>query len=141
MASGVFDLLHPGHIFFLEQAKQLGTELVVVVANDAVARRSKPDLIFSADDRCRMVAALAVVDRAIVPVETDPTRYYRTVLEINPDVIVLGYNQTFTEQKLQTELARYGWHGKVVRVREYPESTISSSHIKAKIKQHSIREE
>ncbi len=134
MASGVFDLLHPGHIFYLEQAKQLGDELVVVVANDTVAKQSKPNLIFSANDRKRMVAALAVVDKVVVPRETDPKRYYRTVLDINPRIIVLGYNQTFTEQKLLDELVDYGWKGQVVRAEQYPEEEISSTIVKNKVR-------
>ncbi|HTD81915.1 MAG TPA: adenylyltransferase/cytidyltransferase family protein, partial [Thermoplasmata archaeon] len=41
MATGVFDLLHPGHVAFLREAKALGDELVVVVARDSTAKRFK----------------------------------------------------------------------------------------------------
>ena len=41
MATGVFDLLHPGHIYFLTEARRLGDELVVVVARDSTARKFK----------------------------------------------------------------------------------------------------
>ncbi|EQD52190.1 glycerol-3-phosphate cytidyltransferase, partial [mine drainage metagenome] len=41
MATGVFDLLHPGHLYFLTEARKLGDELVVVVARDQTARRLK----------------------------------------------------------------------------------------------------
>lgn len=134
MASGVFDLLHPGHIFYLEQSKKHGNELVVVVANDLVVTRTKGKPLFDADSRRHLVAALACVDRVIIPKETDPRRYYRTVLDINPAVITLGYDQTFTEQNLAAELAGYGWQGKIVRIDQYPEAELSSSQIKAALK-------
>lgn len=134
MASGVFDLLHPGHIYYLEQSKKLGDELVVLVANDAVVTREKAKPVFDGASRRRMVAALSCVDRAVVPEETEPRRYYRTVLGIKPDVITLGYDQTFSEQKLASELTRYGWQGKIVRIGKYPGEEMSSSKLKAKLK-------
>lgn len=134
MASGVFDLLHPGHIYYLEESKKLGDELVVVVANDIVVERSKGKPLFDAASRAHMIGALACVDRAIVPTETDPSRYYQTVLDIQPDIITLGYDQTFTEQKLAEDLARHGWHGRVVRIGKYTGEDVSSSQLKRKIK-------
>lgn len=134
MATGVFDLLHPGHIYYLETARALGDELVVVVANDTVVTRTKGKPLFDAESRRRLVAALACVDKAVVPDETEPKRYYRTVLEVAPDIIALGHDQTFTEHELAAELAKYGWQGKVVRLDKYPEEEISSSHIKNKLK-------
>lgn len=134
MASGVFDLMHPGHIYYLEQAKALGDELIVVVANDAVVARTKGQPLFDAAARQRLVAALAVVDRAIVPTETDRRRFYRTVLAIAPDIIALGYDQTFTEQELAAELAAYGWQGRVVRIGPEPGGELSSTLVKSKVR-------
>jgi FAD synthetase len=133
MATGVFDLLHPGHIYFLEQSKALGDELVVVVTNDVVAGQTKKQMLFDQESRRHLVAALACVDQAIVPTETEPERYYRTVLDINPDIITLGHDQTFTEQKLAEELAKYGWHGQIIRIDKYPDADISSTLLKSKI--------
>jgi FAD synthetase len=132
MASGVFDLMHPGHIYYLEQSRSLGDELVVVVTNDAVASR-KGKTLFDAESRRHMVAALAVVDRAVIPTETDPARYYRTVLDLNPSVITLGHDQHFDETALRKELNRYGWQGKVVRIGKMPGQAVSSSALKQKL--------
>ncbi|MEM3333979.1 MAG: adenylyltransferase/cytidyltransferase family protein, partial [Thermoplasmata archaeon] len=71
MASGVFDILHPGHIFFLEEAKKLGNELVVVVARDSTARKLKHQPIMNEDVRLKMVTALKPVDIAILGHEDD----------------------------------------------------------------------
>ncbi|MCJ2563189.1 MAG: adenylyltransferase/cytidyltransferase family protein, partial [Candidatus Thermoplasmatota archaeon] len=52
MASGVFDLLHTGHLHYLEEAKKLGDELIVVVARDSTVRKEKHDPITTEDVRC-----------------------------------------------------------------------------------------
>lgn len=135
MATGVFDLLHPGHIYYLEQSKRLGDELVVVVANDTVVERTKGKSLFAAENRRHMVEALACVDKAVVPTETDPARYYRTVLDLQPDIITLGHDQSFSEAKLQGDLAQHGWQGQVVRIDKYPGEDISSSQLKSKVHQ------
>lgn len=113
MATGVFDLLHPGHIHFLESARRLGDELIVVVATDVVARKRKHEPVTPQDMRRQMVAALKVVDRAVVGNEDD---IYRTVEEVRPDIIALGYDQSFREEEIQKELERRGLHVRIVRL-------------------------
>ncbi|MBR6038579.1 MAG: adenylyltransferase/cytidyltransferase family protein, partial [Candidatus Methanomethylophilaceae archaeon] len=66
MASSVFDLIHTGHISYLEQAKSMGDELVVVVACDATVREKKHEPITPERMRVRIVGSLKPVDRAIV---------------------------------------------------------------------------
>lgn len=134
MATGVFDLLHPGHIYYLEQSRILGDELVVVVANDTVVGRTKGEPLFSEVSRAHMVGALRCVDRVIVPTETEPSRYYQTVLDIDPNIITLGHDQKFSEAELEQELRQHGWQGKVVRIGKYPSEHISSSQLKQRIK-------
>ncbi len=133
MATGVFDLLHPGHIYFLEKSRELGDELVVVVANDRVVSRTKAETILPAKTRAHLVGALRIVDSVVIPVETEEARYFQTVLDIAPDIITLGHDQSFSETKLQTELAAHGWQGKIVRIDRYPDEEISSSHLKKRI--------
>lgn len=54
MATGVFDLIHPGHISYLEQAKALGDELIVIVACDKTVRSKKHEPITPEDIRVRL---------------------------------------------------------------------------------------
>lgn len=116
MASGVFDLIHTGHISYLEQAKALGDELVVVVACDSTVRRRKHEPITPEDMRARIVGSLKPVDRAIVGRDGD---MYETVREIDPDIIVLGFDQSFDPGEMQLRLAERGMgHIKVVRAGE-----------------------
>lgn len=103
MATGVFDLLHPGHIHYLAEAKKLGDELVVVVARDRTAERFKHRPIASEDQRLEMVRALKPVDRAVLGNEGD---IFEILTELRPDVIALGYDQVHDEGRILEECKR-----------------------------------
>jgi FAD synthetase len=116
MATGVFDILHAGHLHYLQEAKSLGTELYVVVATDSTVRRRKHEPITPEKMRVELVQALKPVDHAILGVEGD---MYETVRKVDPDIIALGYDQDFDEGKLQAELSRRGLRAKVVRLSKH----------------------
>ncbi len=117
MATGVFDLLHPGHIYFLMEARRLGDELVVVVARDSTARRFKHEPITSEASRVQLVGALKPVDRAILGHEGGSI--YDILEEIRPDVIALGFDQIHNEDKIVEECRRRGLATKVVRLPKF----------------------
>ncbi|MEW6069921.1 MAG: adenylyltransferase/cytidyltransferase family protein [Candidatus Thermoplasmatota archaeon] len=116
MASGVFDILHPGHIYYLEEAKKLGDELVVVVARDSTVRKCKHEPITNEKMRLAMVSALKPVDKAVLGYEGD---VYRIVQELKPDIIALGYDQAWDEEKIRADLEKLGVKVKVVRLPEF----------------------
>ena len=91
VATGTFDLLHPGHLFYLEESKKLGDELFVIVARDANVKH-KPHPIIPEDQRLAMVAALKPVDHAMLGDQTD---MFLPIEKIHPDVITIGFNQMF----------------------------------------------
>lgn len=97
MAQGTFDLLHPGHIHYLEKSAELGDKLVVIVARDSRVSDRK-DLMFEEQERRKILEALEAVDEAILGSEGD---IYSTVEEIDPDVITLGYDQGHDEQEVK----------------------------------------
>jgi FAD synthetase len=133
MASGVFDILHTGHISYLEQAKSMGDELVVVVACDATVREKKHEPITPERMRVRIVGSLKPVDRAIVGGDGD---MFDTVREIAPDVIVLGFDQTFDPEDLERRLAERGMpHIKVVRADECADDLNATRRIVRKIRE------
>lgn len=116
MASGVFDILHTGHISYLEQARSYGDRLVVVVACDNTVRRRKHEPILPDTMRARVVGALKAVDEAVVGKDGD---MMDTVESVKPDVIVLGYDQSFDVGELSDRLASRGLGNiKVVRADE-----------------------
>ena len=116
MAVGVFDLLHAGHLHYVEQAKSLGDELVVVVAHDDTVRKQKHEPITDHGLRCRMVAGLKPVDEAIVG--NPPTSPIFDILDVvKPDVIALGYDQKHSIEAIRSGLESRGYgHIEVVRV-------------------------
>lgn len=113
MATGVFDLLHTGHIYFLSEARKLGDELVVVVARDNTARKFKHEPITSESSRVELVAALKSVDRAVLGHEGN---IYAILDEIRPDVIAIGYDQIHNEDRILEECRKRGLRTKVVRL-------------------------
>lgn len=117
MATGVFDLLHPGHIYFLTEAKRLGDELVVVVARDSTARKFKHEPITTESSRLQLVAALKPVDRAILGHEGGSI--YDILEEIRPDVIALGFDQMHNEDKILEECRKRGLPTRVVRLPKF----------------------
>jgi FAD synthetase len=116
MATGVFDILHTGHLRYLEEAKRLGDELIVVVATDATVRREKHEPITPEKMRLELVQALKPVDRAFLGREGD---MFDIVLEVSPDIIALGYDQSFDVKSLEAELKKRGLDTRVVRLSKY----------------------
>jgi FAD synthetase len=130
MATGVFDLLHPGHLYFLEEARRLGDELVVVVARDQTARRLKHEPYVPEHIRRQMVEALKPVDRAILGSATD---IYQTVVDEKPDIIALGHDQLWNEAEVERECARRGVPVKVIRLKVLPHDELATRRIVEKI--------
>jgi rfaE bifunctional protein nucleotidyltransferase chain/domain len=87
--NGCFDLLHPGHVRYLEQARAQGNVLVVALNSDASVRRLKGPgrPILAESERCEVVAALACVDFVTLFDEETP---YEIIEELLPDVLVKG---------------------------------------------------
>lgn len=117
MAQGVFDILHLGHVHYLEKARELGDELVVVIASDKTVRARKHEPITPQDMRRDMVAALKCVDMAVVGSDTGDR--YVTVEELKPDIIALGHDQEHDEARIKLELQKRGIPAKVVRLDYY----------------------
>ncbi|MCP2502456.1 MAG: adenylyltransferase/cytidyltransferase family protein [Candidatus Poseidoniales archaeon] len=116
MAVGVFDLLHAGHLHYVEQAKSLGDELVVVVAHDDTVRKQKHEPVTNQDLRRRMVEGLKPVDKAIIG--NPPSEPIFDILEIiKPDIIALGYDQKHSRDSIKKGLEENGWgQVEVIRV-------------------------
>ena len=116
MAVGVFDLLHAGHLHYLEQAKSLGDHLTVIVAHDDTVRMRKHEPVTSQDLRQRMVAGLKPVDHAMVG--NPPTvPMYDILPVVEPDIIALGYDQEHAETAIRSGLDERGFSNiKLVRV-------------------------
>jgi FAD synthetase len=123
LASGTFDLLHLGHVRFLEEAKKAGgenAELVVIVARDSnVKARKGKKPIMPEDQRRALVESLKVVDEAILGWEDFSIE--KVIERIKPDIIAVGHDQdgiekevqkAIKEKKISIEIAKIGRFGK-----------------------------
>jgi len=111
--NGCFDLLHPGHTRYLEQARGLGDYLIVAVNSDNSMRRikgpSRP--IMPQDARAEVLAALGCVDAVVIFDEPDP---YHIIKELLPDVLVKGGD--WSEDKIIGSDIVKSAGGKVARI-------------------------
>jgi FAD synthetase len=136
LASGVFDLLHLGHVRFLEEAKKSGgknAELIVIVARDRTVEKTKGRKpVMPENQRRSLVESLRMVDEAILGFENFNIG---TVIEkIKPDVVALGYDQVDMEKQVRKYVAEHELAVKVVRVGKFEEDELdSSSKIRQKI--------
>ena len=136
LASGTFDLLHYGHVRYLEEAKKLGgknAELIVIVARDStVKKRKQRKTVMPEDQRRSLVEALKVVDEAILGCEDFDM--IKVVEETKPDIIAVGHDQRDIEREVRKALAEKGIPIEVVRVGRFGKDELnSSSEIKRKI--------
>jgi len=135
LAAGCFDLLHYGHLRYLEEAKKLGgdnAELIVVVARDStiVKRKGRPP-VMKEEDRRALVEGLKPVDRAILGgTELDTAKVIR---EVKPSIIALGYDQV----DLAETIRRTDPSARVVHIGKYGD--ISSSKIKSIVNSSSAK--
>jgi FAD synthetase len=113
LAGGTFNLLHPGHILFLEKARKLGDYLVVVVASDKTVLRRKGFLVMKAESRKRILESLRMVDKAVIGDERDFMKVVRTE---KPDIIALGYDQRLDEN-LRKQIEKSGIKCRIVRIK------------------------
>ena len=126
LAGGVFDIIHPGHIHTLNDAKKLGDVLVVVVATDKTAiKMKKREPLHNAELRQELVSSLNMVDLCIIGDEDD---IFKTVDLVKPQIIALGYDQTHQEKFITEGCKKINLDVTVARL-ESPRPETSSSKI------------
>jgi FAD synthetase len=128
LASGVFDLLHLGHVRFLEEAKKAGGEnatLIVIIARDSTVEKMKGKKpIMSEDQRYALVESLRIVDEAVLGYEN--LHIGEVIEKIRPDIIALGYDQTEMEKEVKTYVAKNKLPVEVVRIGRFGENALDS---------------
>lgn len=122
---GTFDILHPGHIHFLQQAKKHGDYLIVSIARDGIAQKIKRRaLLHSELDRKKLLESVRFVDKVILGSKKD---YLTHIISLEPDVIVLGYDQKAFTDQLEQRLVKKGFKVKIVRAKAYQPKYYKSS--------------
>lgn len=123
VATGTFDILHPGHLFYLEESRKLGDELWVIVARERnVVHKPRP--IVPEEQRLKMISGIRCVDHAVLGDRED---MFRPIVEIDPEVITLGFNQKFSVERLISQMRECGIRADVVRIGGYAGCPFNSS--------------
>jgi len=129
LATGVFDLLHLGHLRFLEESKKKGgprSRLVVVIARDnTVFRRKGKGPVIPEGQRRELVAALRVVDRAILGREE--IDLLGILKEVKPDIVCVGYDQDEIRAAVKELIRKQGLPIRVIRIRRFGPIGFNSS--------------
>jgi len=124
MAFGTFDILHPGHINFLKQAKKYGS-LIVIIARDKTVREVKGKTPkYSEKERLKALKSLNLADKAIFGSLNDK---YAAIKKYKPKLITLGYDQTYFTDRLKDELKRLKLKTKVIRLKPHKPEIYKSS--------------
>ena len=136
LAAGVFDLLHYGHIRYLEESKKAGgpdAKLIVIVARDETVRKLKGhDPILPEDQRRAVIEALKVVDEALLGYEE--MDLVRVIQQIQPDIVVMGHDQQSIKSQVEKVNQVLNANIEVYQMKQFGEDDLnSSSKIKRRI--------
>ncbi len=137
LVAGTFDILHPGHIFLINEAAKLGDVYVIVATDKNRERFAGEPPIIPEEQRLEVIKSLKNVKVAKLGRQDNDT--IQTVAEINPDMILLGPDQKFDIEALKKGLKNKGLeHIEVKRLGTYYDkfNLHSSSLIKQKIIQN-----
>ena len=117
MTNGCFDILHAGHVAYLEEAKSLGDRLIVAVNDDDSVRRLKGESrpINKLEDRMLVLAGLAAVDWVVPFSEDTPAELIAAIL---PDVLVKGGDYQPDEIAGGKDVLRNGGEVRVLSFRD-----------------------
>jgi len=129
LASGTFDLLHLGHVKYLEEAKKAGgknAKLVVIVARDrTVEKRKGKKPVMPEEHRRALVESLKVVDQALLGYED--FNMGKVIDEVKPHVIAVGYDQEGIEEKARMIVAKKRLGIRVVKIQRFGKPELNSS--------------
>jgi len=129
VASGTFDLLHLGHVKYLEEAKKAGgknAELIVIVARDStVEKRKGKKPVMPEDQRRSLVESLKVVDEAILGFEDFSID--KVIEKLRPDVIAVGHDQEGIEREVRKAIAEKGLNVQIAKIGRFGKKELNSS--------------
>ena len=136
LATGAFDLLHYGHLRFLQESKRAGgkwSKLVVVVARDrTVKERKGAKPVLPEKQRRALVEAMKPVDEAILG--SKDFSIEDIIKKVKPDIIAVGYDQEDMRGMVERAIGEQGWKIEIVQIEKFGKKDLNSStKIKKKI--------
>ncbi len=131
MAFGTFDYFHAGHEHYLKKARDLGDELIVVLARDETVKKVKGRAAHHAEKkRLRAVSQCEYVTKAVLGNADDK---YKVIKKYRPDIIALGYDQFVFTYGLKQLLIKENLNTKLVRIEAFEPNTFKSSLIRSSL--------
>ncbi|MBI4232008.1 adenylyltransferase/cytidyltransferase family protein [Candidatus Peregrinibacteria bacterium] len=131
MVFGTFDYLHAGHENLFSQARELGDEIITVIARDHTVKTIKGDLPdHSEKERFKNLKETGWSDRIVLGNQKDKAKVIR---DFQPHVIALGYDQFAFTYRLEKYLMEIKLDAKIVRLKPYRPDMYKSSIIKKQI--------
>lgn len=127
MCFGTFDLLHPGHLNYFQQAKKHGNYLIVVIARDKTKKLQNKPLLFNEKQRLKIIQKLKIVDQALLG---SLTNHFQVIKKLKPDIICLGYDHQIKIPELKVKLKHLHLTPKIKRMQPYQTNKYKSSKLK-----------
>jgi FAD synthetase len=127
MCFGTFDILHPGHLNYFQQAKKYGDYLIVVIARDKTKKLQNRQTIFNEKERVQIIQNLKLVDEAVLG---SLNNKLKVINDKKPDILCLGYDQEINKDKLKQGLAKSNLFPIIKRLKPYKEHKYKSSLLK-----------
>jgi len=117
LIAGTFDIIHPGHIWLIEKAKEYGRVIVIVATDKNVERFKGRKPIIPGDQRLKVIKSLKGVDEVFLGNESEDI--VEKIKEIRPDIIILGPDQNFiSPENLKNRLKDMGINVEVIKIQE-----------------------
>lgn len=133
MVFGTFDIIHPGHIYFLWQAKKYGDYLIAVIGRDQTVKKIKGKLPKNKElKRLANLKNLNLAEKVILGSLQDKLA---AIKKYKPDIICLGYDQKCFTDNLKRELRKINLAKiKIIRLKPYKPEKYKSSLLKSNLK-------
>lgn len=130
---GTYDGIHKGHLYFLNQAKEYGEYLVVVVARDETVKKIKAKAPLKNEiKRIKELQEYKIINEIRLGDKNNP---YKVLKEIKPDVICLGYDQKSFTKNLSNEIKKLKLKTRIFRIKSYKPAKFHSSIIASEKKE------
>jgi FAD synthetase len=125
LVAGTFDIIHPGHLYLLKQAKKRGDFLIVVIARDKTVKKEKGHLpINNEKQRIKNLKKLNIANQIIIGNQGDKLKI---IDNLRPDVICLGYDQRAKIKNLKKKFNKRKFNPKIIRFKAFQPHRFKSS--------------
>lgn len=128
LVAGTFDIIHPGHLFLLKQAKKHGNFLIVIIARDKTVKKLKNRPPQNNEkQRLKNLKLVKIADKIILG---NHGNKLKIIEKIRPDVICLGYDQKIKALSLAKDLKKMGLNPKITRLKSHHPHRYKSSKLR-----------